>query len=121
MDQRSVLSSFSGIIEAKKKFLESRRKEVERKRKSVDTFKTVFERYNINRAFLFGSVLGASCSPESDIDIYVENVSGEDYWALWRDLEETANQSVDLYCQLDDPVFVARIKERGELIYESRC
>jgi predicted nucleotidyltransferase len=56
--------------------------------------------------------------PHSDIDIYVEDLEAKRYWDLWRELEELANQPVDLYCQLDDPVFVEKIKKRGELIYE---
>lgn len=88
------------------------------RREIVDKLKRVFEKYGIKRAFLFGSVLDQLCMPHSDIDIYVEDIEGKKYWDLWRDLEELANQPVDLYCQLDDPVFVEKIKNRGELIYE---
>ena len=37
---------------------------------------------------------------------------------MWHDLEELADHPVDLYCQFDDPVFVEKIKKRGELVYE---
>ncbi|MBW1820114.1 MAG: nucleotidyltransferase domain-containing protein [Deltaproteobacteria bacterium] len=69
-------------------------------------------------AYIFGSVATGSCSPKSDIDLYVETVRPEDFWALRRDLEMRADQSIDLYCQRDDLVFVSKIKERDELIYE---
>ncbi|MBW2286163.1 MAG: nucleotidyltransferase domain-containing protein, partial [Deltaproteobacteria bacterium] len=62
-------------------------------------------------AYIFGSVATGSCSPGSDIDLYVEDIRPEMFWALWRDLEMRADQPVDLYCQLDDPVFVSIIKE----------
>lgn len=80
----------------------------------------VFEKYEIRKAFLFGSIQRNSCLPDADIDIYVEELKNEKYWEMLHDLEELANQPIDLYCQLDDPVFIAKVKNRGELVYESR-
>lgn len=52
------------------------------------------------------------------IDVYVEEVSGEQFWSLRRDLEEVSGFSVDLHDQSDDPDFVSKIKKRGEIFYE---
>jgi predicted nucleotidyltransferase len=79
---------------------------------------TVFKRYGIKRAYLFGSVTRGACSPGSDIDLYVEPVPPEKFWCLLHELEERAGQAIDLYCQRDDADFIGKIKRRGERIYE---
>jgi hypothetical protein len=45
-------------------------------------------------------------------------VAAEAFWSLRRDLEAALGQRLDLYTQHDDPEFVRKIMERGELIYE---
>lgn len=110
---------FSGFIRKREKLAELRRAEAEKRKAKVEAFRPVFGRYDIKRAFMFGSVLRGNSTISSDIDLYVEDVSAKDYWKLWRELEETAGRPVDLYCQLDDPVFVQKIRERGKLVYES--
>jgi len=118
-ESHSTYSPFAGFVRKRRQLLQSRRAEAKKKERIVAGLSALFEKYKIRKAFLFGSVLRGSSCVSSDIDLYVEEVTGKDYWALWRDLEETANQPIDLYCQLDDPVFVRKIKQRGKLIYES--
>lgn len=86
---------------------------------AVEALWPLFDKYQLSRVFVFGSVSRGLSGVSSDIDLYVEEVSGEDYWKLRHELEEEAGHSIDLYCQLDDPVFVQKIKERGKLVYES--
>jgi len=75
----------------------------------------------VRRAFLFGSVLrpGAWRS-ESDIDIAIEGeLSAEEYFALWRELERAAaNWPIDLVELERDLSFAACVREGGELIYD---
>ena len=93
-------------------------REAYRKRALLEGLAPLFRRYGISRAYLFGSTIRGTSKKDSDLDIYVEGLPPEKYWDLWRDLEDWAGESVDLYCQRDDPVFVRKIKEKGELIYE---
>jgi len=76
---------------------------------------------HIRRAYLFGSVLrpGALRST-SDIDVAIEGrLEAEEYFALWRQLEQAVvSWPVDLV-ELDQEVpFAARVREQGEVIYE---
>lgn len=102
-------------IEKKK---EKRRLEAQRRKDILPVFYEVLGRYGVQRAYIFGSVVHGVCSHGSDIDLYVEEVSGEQFWALRRDLEEVSGFSVDLHDQSDDPDFVSKIKKRGEIFYE---
>ena len=56
----------------------------------------------------------------SDVDLALEgDLTAEDYFALWRELERAAEGwSLDL-AELDrDLHFAGRVREGGELIYE---
>lgn len=97
---------------------EKRHLEAQHRKNILPAFHDVFARYGIGKAYIFGSVLHGVCSPGSDIDVYVEEVSGEQFWSLRRDLEEASGFSVDLHDQSDDPDFVSKIKKRGEIFYE---
>lgn len=88
------------------------------RRAILKNFINIFKKYKINKAYIFGSMKNNFCLPDSDIDLFVEGLEKDDYWKIWHDLEEAVNYPVDLYCQFDDPVFIKKIKERGELIYE---
>ena len=77
-------------------------------------------RYGVRKAWLFGSVAAGAAGPASDLDLLVTPVSAQDYWSLRRELESALDWPLDLYTQDDDPVFVRKIMERGELIYEVR-
>ena len=120
MKSNKTTSPFSGFIKQREEFIRLCHEEAGRKRKLVDSFRVIFKKYGITKAYLFGSIQKRSCLPHSDIDLYVEFLERHQYWNMWRDLEEMANHPVDLYCQFDDSIFVEKIKRRGELVYESR-
>ena len=47
------------------------------------------KRYRVRRVLLFGSLAHkAWMNPDSDVDIVVEGLAGEDYWEAWRFTEE---------------------------------
>jgi hypothetical protein len=53
------------------------------------------------------------------VDVAVEGkLSAEDYFALWRALEEESGQPVDLVELTEDLPFAHRIREQGEILYE---
>jgi len=80
----------------------------------------VLRAYGVREAWLFGSVAAGTAAPGSDLDLLVMAVISADYWSLRRDLETALGCPLDLYTQDDDPVFVRKIMERGELVYEVR-
>jgi len=102
-------------IEKEKK---KRHLEAQYRKDMLPAFYEVLARYGVRRAYIFGSVVHGMCSPGSDIDLYVEEVPGEQFWSLRRDLEEVSGFSVDLHNQSDDANFVSKIKKRGEIFYE---
>ncbi len=89
------------------------------RRSLVEKGKFVFQKYDVKKAYLFGSVLRGYCHESSDLDLYVSPLEAERYWKCLADLSEILGTRVDLYTQSDDPVFVEKIKLRGELIYET--
>lgn len=75
----------------------------------------------VKRVYLFGSVLRTGAlRATSDIDIAVEgNLSAEDYFALWRELEHRVTHWPIELVELDRDVrFAASVRERGMVIYE---
>jgi len=77
----------------------------------------VFRKYNVNQVYIFGSVISGRCSKHSDIDLFVPSLPNDQYWQFRHELEEAVQLPIDLYTESDDPVFVRKIKERGEKIY----
>jgi predicted nucleotidyltransferase len=73
----------------------------------------------IRTAYLFGSILrpGAFRS-DSDIDIAIEGGTAEDYFALWRDLQEALpDWFIDLRDLPPNTQFTQRVYETGKKIY----
>lgn len=84
--------------------------------------RTVFPRFpGVRRAYVFGSALRpGAMRAASDIDVAVEgDLRAEEYFALWRELENAAgNWTVDLL-ELDREVrFAERVCAEGMPIYE---
>ena len=59
---------------------------------------TLKARFGARRVVLFGSLAhGAWFVPDSDVDLAVEGLAGDDYWQAWRFVEEViGDRSVDL-------------------------
>ena len=78
----------------------------------------VFESFGVQRAVLFGSAAAGKSAARSDIDLLVWSLSAADYWPFKRAVEEATGYSCDLHTQDDDPIFVKKVLERGEVVYE---
>ena len=84
---------------AKKKLsaseLKERKELILRVQKVADEIKL---RYSVHRIVLFGSLAHEGWfASDSDVDIAVEGLHGDDYWRAWRIAEETIkDRSVDL-------------------------
>ena len=111
-----------GFEKLKKKWEDDRLKrktEAEERKLILRTrCKTVFKKYRITKAVVFGSVADSSCRSESDIDLYVHPLTSRAFWEFRHDLEEAAGYSIDLYNDSDDETFIKKILSRGEAIYE---
>ncbi len=77
----------------------------------------VLRRYHASRALVFGSVAEERAHDRSDIDLVVLGTAPSDYWNLRRDLEEALGRPVDLHTESDDARFVAKMIERGKVVY----
>ena len=51
---------------------------------------------------LFGSAAENRSRPDSDIDLFVRLLHGDNYWDFIRELEDTLKLSVDVYTDTDD-------------------
>jgi predicted nucleotidyltransferase len=73
----------------------ARERLLERIREAAVVLKT---RFGARRVILFGSLAHAAWfTPNSDVDLVVEGLTGDAYWQAWRLLEEIiADRPVDL-------------------------
>ena len=80
--------------------------------------RTVFKKYGICKVVVFGSVANGLYGEKSDIDILVMPLKNSQFWDFRFELEEAVDLPIDLYTDLDDPIFVEKIISRGEIIYD---
>lgn len=78
----------------------------------------IFKKFNLHSVYLFGSILSKKARKNSDVDLLVTPLSAGQYWQCRNELEDSIGRPVDLYTQSDEPKFLAKIRERGEIIYE---
>jgi predicted nucleotidyltransferase len=73
----------------------ARERLLERVREAAAALKA---RYGARRVVLFGSLAHAAWfMPDSDVDLAVEGLAGDDYWRAWRLVEEIiGDRPVDL-------------------------
>jgi predicted nucleotidyltransferase len=73
----------------------ARERLLERVREAAAALKA---RYGARRVVLFGSLAHAAWfMPDSDVDLAVEGLAGDDYWQAWRLVEEIiGDRPVDL-------------------------
>ena len=79
----------------------------------------VFHRYRVQKVVLYGSVAEGETSAASDVDLLVLPLENAQYWEFLHELEEALQRPVDLYTDRDDPAWVRKVLERGEVIYEA--
>ncbi|SPD74593.1 DNA polymerase beta domain protein region (modular protein) [uncultured Desulfobacterium sp.] len=66
--------------------------------KAKKAAKAIKEKFGAQRVVLFGSLAHeAWYSPQTDVDLAVEGVAADDYWAAWRLAEDiVGDRTVDL-------------------------
>lgn len=94
------------------------RNEAERQKLLAKTLRLLDDlgaRYNIQRAYLFGSVVKPGhFQPDSDVDIAVEQIDPRQFIAALSEFSMRLNRDVDLI-ELDKCHFAHRIREKGLL------
>ncbi len=105
-----------------------KRRAVERERRKIRSERVkslllelgiaVFKKFAIRKVIVFGSVADGICGDRSDLDILVMPLKNSQYWDFRYELEEAVGLPIDLYTDLDDPIFVEKITSRGETLYE---
>ncbi len=87
---------------------------------------TLFKKYNVENACVFGSVLSKEFTERSDVDFLLNMKpdttplqTGENYWNLYYDLKKLLNREVDLVSErsLKNPYFIEEINRTKFPIY----
>ena len=86
------------------------------------TLKPVFDRYEITRAILFGSVARGTVTPSSDLDLLVDsNLHGLKFTGFMEDIYQAAGMPVDVidvtHIEKGSPI-EPEIHSTGVTIYE---
>ena len=59
--------------------------------------KKVFEKYNVNFCYLFGSYAKGYANPKSDVDLLIDaEITGLDFYGLVEELREELHKKIDL-------------------------
>lgn len=100
-----------------------KRKELEKLKKSNHIIQalreggSLFARYGVKRAVLYGSVMEKRVCDSSDVDILITDIEAEKYFALILEIEELLGRRVDLRTNDGKSEFARKITERGIVIY----
>ena len=92
---------------------------------NISSIQFLCENHNVDKLYLFGSILGNSYNEKSDIDFIVrfKNIEllkyADNYFDLKFSLENLLNRPVDLLEEqsLKNPFFLDAINESKKLIY----
>lgn len=84
--------------------------------------KPIFQKYNVRKAILFGSVAKNNNSIDSDVDILVDsNLKGFKFLGLIEDIRQILNKTVDIIdvSQIEEGSRIEQeINNTGVLIYD---
>ena len=97
----------------------NRRLESEAKNELRHIVSLLTEKYGAQRILLFGSLKTGGFTESSDIDLAVEGIKAEDFFAALAAVNRVSRFAVDLKPLEDlEPYFHSRVYLEGELIYE---
>lgn len=78
----------------------------------------IWEKYNIAKVYLFGSIIDSKLHRQSDIDIAVEgNINYRQLLHLYTEVDRHFSREIDIRL-LDEIPFKEDIKKRGIVVYE---
>ena len=97
----------------------NRRLESEAKNELCQIVSLLTEKYGVRRILLFGSLKTGGFNKSSDIDLAVEGIRAEDFFAALAAVNQVSRFAVDLKPLEDlEPYFRSRVFWEGEIIYE---
>ena len=115
------VEQFTGFEKLKAKWRKDaqlRQREADLRRTALlEWGKPVFEKFDVRRVVLFGSVARGKSAANSDLDLLVWPLSAETYWDFKHALEETLGYPCDIHTPDGDPDFVNKVRARGEMVY----
>lgn len=92
--------------------------ELQQIKKDLRNLSAIWEKYNIKRVYLYGSVARARTHQESDIDVAVEGDLGyKELLHLFAEVDKHLTRPIDLR-NLEEIPFKDTIREKGVLVYE---
>lgn len=86
----------------------------------------LFDEHFVDKAYLFGSALGAEFTSDSDLDFLIDftdglnpEVKGELWWSLLDSLRSMFKREIDLVIStsLKNPYFIKEVNKNKLLIY----
>ena len=90
-----------------------------------DEICNLFRKYNVDRAYIFGSYINGAFTEVSDLDFIIvpPDGMGYDFYSLWDDLEAVTNKPVDLISEDGltyhiDQAFAKRVFNERICIYD---
>lgn len=88
--------------------------------KLKEALEAVAPLFPVERVFLYGSTLTGRWRPDSDLDLAVEgNLSPEEFFGLWVELDKRLEQEIDLREVAKLP-FREKVQRRGVVLYERK-
>ncbi|MEW6447349.1 MAG: nucleotidyltransferase domain-containing protein [Bacillota bacterium] len=76
--------------------------------------------FPVERVYLYGSILTGRWRPDSDLDLAVEgDLSPEDFFRLWGELDKRLEQEIDLR-EIAKLPFRERVQRKGVVLYERK-
>ena len=95
--------------------------------KKLPEVKNLLKRYNVKKAYAFGSVCTDRFTEKSDIDLLISFeegldpvVQGENWWSLYYALQKLTGRDIDLVTEysLKNPYFIKVVNQTKTAIYE---
>jgi len=86
--------------------------------KLIQEGRVIFRKFKIKKVILYGSVLENNMREKSDIDILVDFLPPDKFFAFQCQLEDLLNVPVDVHTMDEDEQFTRKVLQRGEVIYE---
>jgi len=81
---------------------------------------TVFKQFNIDTAILFGSKFDTKLEGISDVAVFVMPLPINQFWIFRQHLATIAKRTIDIYTQDDNPDFIKKVQEQGDIIFSQK-
>jgi predicted nucleotidyltransferase len=78
----------------------------------------IFKKFQLKKVILYGSVLEERMGEMSDVDLLVDYLPPDKFFAFQCLMEEVLNIPVDVHTMDEDAAFTNRVLQQGEVIYE---